>query len=127
MNSFSSRLKRQIFLSIAAAILMAACSAFAIVWLQQQISRSAQQSQKLEVQLAETIRKLRYLDERLATLHQPVVLQGKVSGTLRPSQDDQVVWIRERNVDSGWAHVEVAPYQVSMDLAFIDLNQNTNP
>jgi hypothetical protein len=98
-------------------------SAFAIVWMQQQISRTAQSSKEQEAKLAETVRKLRYLDERIATLHQPVVLQGKVAGILRPSMDNQIVWVNERSMASGRAYAISEPYQVSMDLAFIDINK----
>lgn len=110
---------------IVAMIAVTVGSAFAIVWMQQQISRTAQNSNKLESQLAEAVRKLRYLDERIATIHQPVVLQGKVAGLLRPSMDNQIVWVRESNVPTGRAYTPYAasaPYEASNDLAFIDLN-----
>jgi hypothetical protein len=96
-------------------------SAFAIVWLQQQISRTAQNSKHYESQLAETSRKLRYLDERIAGYHQPVVLQGKVAGILRPSADDQVVFVQEHQLASGRSYAVSQPYEVSIDLALLDL------
>jgi hypothetical protein len=96
-------------------------SAFAIVWMQQQISRTAQNSKENEAMLAETVRKLRYLDERIATVHQPVVLQGKVAGVLRPSMDKQIVWVNEQNVATGRAYALSVPYEVSMDLALLDI------
>ena len=55
-------------------------------------------------------------------MHQPVVLQGKVAGTLRPSLDSQIVWVRESNVSSGRSYAVAEPYEASMDLAFLDLN-----
>jgi hypothetical protein len=97
-------------------------SAFAIVWIQQQISRTAQSSKALESQLAETSRKLRYLDERIAGYHQPVVLQGKVAGVLRPSVENQVVFVQERQLATGRSYAVSQPYEVSMDLALLDLN-----
>jgi len=100
-------------------------SAFAIVWMQQQISRTAENSQLLESQLAETSRKLSYLDERIATVHQPVVLQGKVAGLLRPSTENQIVWVRENNLPTGRAYADSEPYKASMDLAFLDLDSIT--
>ncbi len=77
--------------------LLTVCSAFVLVWMQQEISRTAGQAAKLESRLAEQVDKLRYLDEKISRLHQPVVLQGKVSGSLRPAKDLQVVWVAERN------------------------------
>ena len=55
-------------------------------------------------------------------MHQPVVLQGKVAGTLRPSLDNQVVWVRESNMPTGRSYAISQPYETSMDLAFLDLN-----
>jgi hypothetical protein len=99
-------------------------SAFSIVWMQQQISRTAQSSKHFESQLAETSRKLRFLDERIAGYHQPVVLQGKVAGILRPSVEDQVVFVEERQLANGRAYAVSQPYEVSMDLALLDIDRS---
>jgi hypothetical protein len=124
MNNISQKARGRFFFFIIAMIAVTVGSGFAIVWMQQQISRTAKRSQEVESQLAETVRKLRYLDERIATMHQPVVLQGKVAGTLRPSLDNQIVWVRESNVPTGRAYAVSQPYEASMDLAFLDLNIN---
>ncbi|HBM85375.1 MAG TPA: hypothetical protein DD423_01035 [Opitutae bacterium] len=122
MNQITHKTRGRIYCLIVAMIAITVGSGFAIVWMQQQISRTAQHSQKTEALLAETVRKLRYLDERIATMHQPVVLQAKVAGTLRPSMDNQIVWVRESNAPSGRAYAVSEPYEVSMDLAFVDLS-----
>ena len=122
MNDISQKARGRILFAVIAMIAVTVGSGFAIVWMQQQISRTAKRSQEVEAQLAETVRKLRYLDERIATMHQPVVLQGKVSGTLRPSLDKQIVWVRESNVSTGRSYAVTEPYETSMDLAFLDLN-----
>ncbi|PXA05246.1 hypothetical protein DDZ13_04615 [Coraliomargarita sinensis] len=111
--------------SVALILLMAVItigSAFAIVWTQQQISRTAQSTKEIEADLAEMVRKISFLDERIATLHQPVVLQGKVAGTLRPSMENQVVWVREREMPNGRAYAVSAPYEASIDLAMLNAN-----
>lgn len=97
-------------------------SAFAIVWTKQQISRSAQFSKQVEADLAEMVRKISFLDQRIATMHQPVVLQGKVAGTLRPSMENQIVWVRERKLADGRAYAVAAPYEVTIDLAMLEAN-----
>ena len=97
-------------------------SAFAVVWMQQQINHTARSSVVLERDLAAMVDKLRYLDEKISKFHQPVVLQGKVAGRLRPASEQQIAWVTERNAAAGRSYAHVAPYQVSMDLAFIDLN-----
>lgn len=95
-------------------------SAFAIVWTQQQISRTAQHTKEIEADLAELVRKIGFLDERIATYHQPVVLQGKVAGTLRPSMENQIVWVRERELPNGRSYAVAAPYATSIDLAMMN-------
>ncbi|MFU8848147.1 MAG: hypothetical protein ACNA77_05460 [Opitutales bacterium] len=97
-------------------------SAFAIVWTKQQISRSAQLSKQVEADLAEMVRKIGFLDQRIATMHQPVVLQGKVAGTLRPSMENQIVWVRERKLPEGRAYAVAAPFEVTIDLAMLQAN-----
>jgi uncharacterized protein HemX len=122
MNTLSQKARGRIFFFAIAMIAVTVGSGFAIVWMQQQISRTAKRSQAVEAQLAETVRKLRTLDKRIATMHQPVVLQGKVADTLRPSLDKQIVWVRESKVSTGRSYAVAEPYETSMDLAFLDLN-----
>ena len=120
----SNRARKHIILLIIAIVTVTLACAFAIVWIQQQISRTAQSSKHFESQLAETSRKLRHLDERIARRHQPVVLQGKVAGILRPSVEDQVVFVEERQLAIGRAYVVSQPYEVSMDLALLDIDRS---
>ncbi len=95
-------------------------SAFAVVWTKQQISRTAQNAKQIETDLAEMVRKISFLDQRIATLHQPVVLQSKVAGRLRPSMENQIVWVRERELPSGRAYALAEPFEVTIDLAMLD-------
>ncbi len=120
MNQLSPKTRQRMVVLILAMVAVTVISAFSIVWMQQQISRTAANSQKLEAQLSETLRKLRFLDERIATHHQPVVLQGKVAGLLRPSMEDQVVWVQERQLPSGRSYAVSQPYEVSSNLALLD-------
>ena len=116
--------------SIALVLCMAAIavgSAFAIVWTQQQISGTGQSTKQIEADLAEMVRKIGFLDERIATLHQPVVLQGKVAGTLRPSMENQIVWVREQEMPNGRAYAISAPYERSIDLAMLNTNSTNSP
>ena len=120
----SHRARKHIILLILTMVTAILASAFTIVWIQQQISRTAQSSKHFESQLAETSRKLRFLDERIAGYHQPVVLQSKVAGILRPSVEDQVVFVEERQFATGRAYAVSQPYEVSMDLALLDINRS---
>ena len=118
------RTRKNVILLILAMVTVTFSCAFAIVWIQQQISRTAQSSKHFESQLAETSSKLRYLDERIAGYHQPVVLQGKVAGILRPSVEDQVVFVKERQLAKGRTYSVSQPYEVSMDLALLDIDRS---
>ena len=120
----SHRARKHVILLILTMVMVTLGSAFAIVWIQQQISRTAQSSKHFESQLAETSHKLRYLDERIAGDHQPVVLQGKVAGILRPSVEDQVVFVEERQFATGRAYAVSQPYEVSMDLALLNIDRS---
>ena len=116
--------RKHIILLILTMVTVILASAFAIVWIQQQISRTAQSSKHFESQLAETSRKLRFLDVRIAGYLQPVVLQSIVAGFLRPSVDDQVVFVEERQFAAGRAYAVSQPYEVSMDLALLNIDRS---
>ena len=122
MNSMSAQSRKRIYFLVVTIIAITVTSAFAIVWMQQQISRTAQNSKENEAKLADTVRKLRFLDERIATIHQPVVLENKFAGVLRPSLDEQIVWVNEQNVETGRAYAISAPYETSMELALLEFS-----
>jgi len=124
MLQLTCRARKHVILLILAMVTVIVGSAFSIVWMQQQISRTAQSSKHFESQLAETSRKLRFLDERIAGYHQPVVLQGKVAGVLRPSVEDQIVFVEERQLATGRTYAVSQPYEVSMDLALLDIDRS---
>ena len=124
MLQISYRARKHVILLILAMVTVIVGSAFAIVWMQQQISRTAQTSKDFESQLAGSSRKLRFLDERIAGYHQPVVLQGKVAGVLRPSVEDQVVFVEERQLATGRTYAVSQPYEVSMDLALLNIDRS---
>ena len=97
-------------------------SGFAIVWMQQQIARTAEKSQEAEIRLAEIVRKLGYLDEQIATGHQPTMLQARVAATLRPSLENQMVWVQENATRTKRTYTTLSPYS-DAELAYIRLNK----
>lgn len=122
MTKFSAKTRKRVYALILANVAVIVGSAFAVVWMQQQITTTAKNSKQLESKLAEQVRKLRHLDQRIAGEHQPVVLQGKVAGSLRPSMEDQVVWVQERHMATGRSYAVAQPYEASMGLARLDRN-----
>ena len=107
-------------------IVVTVFSGFAIVWMQQQISRTAQRSQQVESEMSEISRKLSYVNEKIATMHQPIVLQSKVADTLRPSLENQIVWVRERKALNSRTYATILPYSTSADLALMNRQANAN-
>ncbi len=122
MSKFSNQTRRRFLLLMTFTIGITASCAFALVWMQEQINRTARSSVVMENNLAEMVDKLRYLDEKISKFHQPVVLQGKVAGRLRPASERQIAWVSERDAPTGRAYAHAEPYQVSTGLAFMDLN-----
>ncbi|MGK0176980.1 MAG: type II secretory pathway pseudopilin PulG [Lentimonas sp.] len=120
MNRLSLKTKSHILFLIVIMIVATVFSGFAIVWMQQQISRTAERSQQVESGMTEVVRRLSYVNEKIATMHQPIVLQSKVANTLRPSLENQIVWVREREALNGRTYATVLPYSTSSDLALVN-------
>ena len=102
---------------ISAVVLITVTSAFAIVWLQQQISRTAQMTKIVELELSETMRKVSHLDAMIAARHQPAFLQGQVMGALRPAREEQIVWVNSYKHADGRTYTHYKPFLSSSDLA----------
>ncbi|NCG08121.1 MAG: hypothetical protein GWO81_00900 [Verrucomicrobia bacterium] len=125
LTSIDPKLRRICLAILLSVGLLTVACAFGIVWMQQEISRTAANAARLESQLAQKVDKLRYLDGKISRIHQPVVLQGKVSGRLRPAEDLQVVWVAERNGIEGRVYADAISTTPS-GLAFI-FEPNTSP
>ena len=121
MYHLSIKIRSYILLLVTAMIATTVVSGFAIVWMQQQIARTAQKSQDAEFRLTEIVRKLGYLDEQIATIHQPNMLQAKVAATLRPSMDSQIVWVQEDRTRTGHKYTTLTPYSNAGEIAFASL------
>lgn len=78
---------------------------FSLLWIQHEVSKVAKQTVLLEKRHQEILRKLDYLDERIANAHQPIVLQSKVSTRLVPIMDKQIVWVETTASGAGSAYV----------------------
>ena len=78
---------------------------FSLLWIQHEVSKVAKQTVLLEKRHQEMLRKLDYLDERIANAHQPIILQSKVSNRLVPIMDKQIVWVESTTSRAGSAYV----------------------
>lgn len=116
-----STIRSSFLILISSIIFVVVAGAFSVVWLQQQINQTARSSLVLDNQLGDTIDKIRYLDEKISKFHQPVVLQGKVATSLRPSKENQVVWISERGSLRGHTYAHATSYRGANNLAYFNL------
>ena len=123
MHTLSKKTRSHILMLIIAIIAITVVSGFAIVWMQQQISRTAQKSKEVEYQITEIVRKLGYLDEQIAKIHQPTMLQAKVATTLRPSIENQIVWVQEYKTRTGHRYTTLEPYSNAGEMAFLNLRK----
>ena len=78
---------------------------FSLLWIQHEVSKVAKQTVLLEKRHQEMLRKLDYLDERIANAHQPIILQSKVSNRLVPIMDKQIVWVESTASGAGSVYV----------------------
>ena len=84
---------------------ISALGSFSLIWMQCEVSKVAKETVFLEKRHDEMLRRLAYLNERIAKEHQPIVLQSRVSERLAPVVNDQVVWVNSNQFSNGSAYV----------------------
>ena len=92
-------------LMIICLLIVIGSGSFSLLWLQYQVSKVAKQTVLLEKRHQEMLRKLDYLDERIAKAHQPISLQSRVSNFLVPVIDKQIVWVESTGSGAGGTYV----------------------
>jgi hypothetical protein len=105
-----------------------------ILWMRHSIEMSAQEIRELEVEIAKEERRLRYLDTRLAEIHQPHALARhaeRLGLSLRPPISDQIVYVEGPSVGSesliaqtpseAASKTVIEPFRHTLDLAVIEL------
>ena len=100
-----------------------------LLWLRQKIETTAQATRALEVEIEKEERRLRYLDTKIAEIHQPLYLERQIKRlglNLRPPMADQVVYLDgypsyrpgdPADGDPLQPNPEKDPFRYSMDLA----------
>lgn len=103
-----------------------------LLWLRQKIETTAQATRSLETSIVKEERRLRYLDTKIAEIHQPGFLDRQVERLdlpLRPPQADQVVYLEalpgqpataRRAAERKEETAERAPYRRTFDLAVME-------
>lgn len=116
-------------LILLAAVTVSGC--LGLLWLRQKIELTAQATRLLESEIVKEERRLRYVDTKIAEIHQPLYLerQAKRLGlNLEAPRADQIVYIQahpERNgafaeIRRGSASRPTDPFRHSIDLAVMD-------
>ncbi len=106
---------------VALIIVTAGAGSLGVVWMRQQITRSANRIKTVERDLAESNRKNAYLAAKVAQAHNPEFLRARVGTALAAPKDKQVVWVRPtHNVPRRNNGDLTAPFAVSFELALLD-------
>ena len=104
-------------------LLIIGSGALGIVWMRQQIAGVGARVQHLESSMAEVERRNRYLDAKIAAVHQPEYLARRVSARLAPPVKQQIIWLEVRNreqVAESSRPGSLNPLNVSLDLALLE-------
>lgn len=67
--------------------------AFGVVWLRQGVAQRAQATQDLQARITQAERRESALEARIAKAHSPQYLTARSPEGLRPTQQDQIVWM----------------------------------
>jgi hypothetical protein len=128
-----TRIYQQILtlLLVLAAVTVSGC--LGLLWLRQKIELTAQATRSLETEIVKEERRLRYLDTKIAEVHQPLYLERQIERLglrLRPPMEDQVVYmpgwapsgsqLAQRGREAGQPRRERDPFRHSIDLAVMD-------
>lgn len=79
---------------VLAAVTVSGC--LGLLWLRQKIELTAQATRELETEITKEERRLRYLDTKVAEIHQPLYLEHQITRlglNLRPPMENQVVYV----------------------------------
>jgi hypothetical protein len=117
-------------LILLAAVTVSGC--LGLLWLRQKIELTAQATRTLETEIIKEERRLRYIDTKIAEVHQPLYLERQIKRlglTLGPPKADQVVYLRwAPGTGSAYAAKgetpaksrEKDPFRHSIDLAVME-------
>lgn len=74
-------------------IVVVAGGAFGVVWLRQGVAQSARETKELNTRITQAERRSAALEARIAKAHSPQYLTARAPQGLRPTHQDQIVWM----------------------------------
>lgn len=103
------------------ALLLTASAGLSVVWMRQQIMRTAQHAKTLEQQVAQVERKSSYLLSKIAEVHSPEFLKARTQGVLVAPTKSQVVWatLPQKPVSGRAVESASEPYSINFELAIL--------
>ena len=117
-------------LAVLAGITVSGC--LGLLWMRQKIESTAQATRLLEVEIVKEERRVRYLDTKIAEIHQPQYLERQIQRLglkLKPPVATQIVYMdRQPGYDRAYARTTVPatrpterePFRYSIDLAVME-------
>ena len=120
---------------LALLILLAAvtvCGCLGLLWLRQKIELTAQATRSLETEIVKEERRLRYIDTKIAEIHQPLYLERQIKRlglSLRPPVEKQVIYVQwhpyrggiiARKPEEKQTRRNKDPFRHSIDLAVME-------
>lgn len=117
-------------LAVLAGVTVSGC--LGLLWMRQKIESTAQATRSLEVEIVKEERRLRYLDTKIAEIHQPLYLERQIERLglkLKPPVATQIVYMDQhvpRDRALARADREAAPkterdpFRYSIDLAVME-------
>lgn len=130
MKQRDDRVTRHIVVLLGLTALVTVGGCLGLLWMRQQIEQAARETSQLEASLEKEERRLRYLDSKIAEIHQPRYLAAQVERLgldLAPPQADRVVYLeapRRKEAKGKWAQSEPTerrdPFRRAVDLAVME-------
>lgn len=127
----TTNLSRLIIYMLLGLVVLTVGGSLSLLWTRQQIERTAEATQTLEREIAREERRLRYLDTKIAEIHQPNYLHRQIDQhdlDLQPPTGDQIVYLEVERKQEYYAEAkrederetDREPYRRTFDLAVME-------
>ncbi len=102
---------------------------FGLIWMRDQIARTASSCARMELTLKELERDNGRLSAQIARAHQPAYMQAQMPAGMTPTPEARVVWVeaprhrtapRSPVAEPGQPVLRESPLVISFDLALLD-------
>lgn len=113
-------------------LVMFGCGGLGLLFMRQQISETASSTERIQRQIVETERRIRYLDTKIAEVHQPNYLHARMDALglrLRAPRDSEMVYIQgpriedfptQQAVEGERLITDRDPFRHSIDMAVME-------